>query len=204
MQTLSGLVLDTKRKGSPEEHVPDTPSDGESMAIQRLLNIFLCLNVVHFVALMALAHLERQKNAAATSAPSGHGSLNISHDLDEDQPSPPKSPENTGHAGGVEGLPTSTRRRSSCSTTSPEQTSLLSNARTSYYTRNLSEPDRGTQVHLPKPMEVRRGEFFACVSATLVVFAWVLFLVTAWLKLRSKVERGGAAADLLALMEFKY
>jgi hypothetical protein len=53
-------------------------------------------------------------------------------------------------------------------------------------------------------MEVRRGEFFTCVSVTLVVFAWVLFLVTAWLRLRSKVEQGGAAADLLALTEFKY
>lgn len=204
MQTLSGLVLDIKRKGSPEVHAPDTPSDGKSMAIQRLLNTFLCLNVVHFVALMTLAHLEHRKNAAVVSASSGHSSLNISHDLDEVHPSSPKRPENTCHTRGVEGLPPSTRRRSPCSTTSQEQTSLLSNTRTSYYTRNLSEPDRGTQVHLPKPMEVRRGECFACISVTLVVFAWVLFLVTAWLRLRSKVERGGAAADLLALTEFKY
>jgi hypothetical protein len=194
MQTLSGLILDNKYKGSLEERAPDTPSGGESRAIQRLLNTFLCLNVVHFVALVTLAHLDRRKKAAATSAPSGHGSLGISDDLDEDQPSSPESP---GHVRGVEGLLTSTRRR--YSTTSREQTSLLSNPRTSYYTRNLSEPDRGTQVHLPKPMEVRRGEFFACLSAALVVFAWVLFLVTAWLRLRSKVERGGAAVDIFAL-----
>jgi len=95
MQTLSGLVLDIKRKGSPEVHAPDTLSNRKSMAIQHLLNTFLCLNVVHFVVLMTLAHLECRKNAVVMSASSGHGSLNISHDLDKDQPSSAKSPENT-------------------------------------------------------------------------------------------------------------
>lgn len=36
----------------------------------------------------------------------------------------------------------------------------------------------------------RRGMFFGGVCALLVAAAWILFLVTAWLRLRSKSERG--------------
>ena len=36
----------------------------------------------------------------------------------------------------------------------------------------------------------RRGMFFGGVCALLVAAAWILFLVTAWFRLRSKSERG--------------
>lgn len=36
----------------------------------------------------------------------------------------------------------------------------------------------------------RRGMFFGGICALLVAAAWIIFLVTAWLRLRSKSERG--------------
>lgn len=41
----------------------------------------------------------------------------------------------------------------------------------------------------------RRGEIWAMVYGSLIVFAWVLFMVTAWLRLRSRDERGGGASS---------
>ncbi|KAA1471473.1 MFS general substrate transporter [Dentipellis sp. KUC8613] len=45
-----------------------------------------------------------------------------------------------------------------------------------------------------EPERRRRGKFFAVSCVVLIVFAWVLFLVTAWMKLRSKREREGGRA----------
>jgi len=41
------------------------------------------------------------------------------------------------------------------------------------------------------PAEVRRGKLFASLCATTVVFAWALFLVTSFIKIRSRREREG-------------
>ena len=38
--------------------------------------------------------------------------------------------------------------------------------------------------------EIRRGRIFAYLSTVLVIFAWALFMGTAWMRLRSKSERG--------------
>ena len=38
--------------------------------------------------------------------------------------------------------------------------------------------------------EVRRGEIFAVLSGLLIASAWALFMGTAWMRLRSKSERG--------------
>lgn len=42
--------------------------------------------------------------------------------------------------------------------------------------------------------EVRRGEVFALLSGTLIALAWILFMGTAWYRLRSKEERGGSGS----------
>jgi len=41
--------------------------------------------------------------------------------------------------------------------------------------------------------EIRRGRIFARIAGFLIVVAWILFLVTAWLKLRPQNERGTQA-----------
>ena len=38
--------------------------------------------------------------------------------------------------------------------------------------------------------EIRRGRIFMCLCAVLVCSAWALFLTTAWLRLRSREQRG--------------
>ena len=40
--------------------------------------------------------------------------------------------------------------------------------------------------------EVKRGEMFAMLCGGLIAFAWILFMGTAWLRLRSKEERGAS------------
>ena len=42
---------------------------------------------------------------------------------------------------------------------------------------------------LHETKQVTRGKIFAVFCAVFIIFAWVLFLVTAWLRLRSKKDR---------------
>lgn len=51
--------------------------------------------------------------------------------------------------------------------------------------------------HLRKSKaSLRRGEVFATMSAMAIFFVWVLFLGTAYMKLRSKEERGSAGVPV--------
>jgi len=150
MQTLAGLELDT--------------GGGGQAAIQYLLNAFLCLNVFQFMALMALAYLDRRKKAAAAVA-SIH-SETISEDSDEDQPSSPHTVNDADNNEGADSI----------------RLCLLPGEG---HSSSTSFP-----THSSKAKRGRRGELFAGLSLALIVLSWMLFLFTAWIKLRSKVERG--------------
>ena len=54
-----------------------------------------------------------------------------------------------------------------------------------------TQPRLRESMEAATPAEVRRGKLFASLCATTVVFAWGLFLVTSFIKIRSKRERGG-------------
>jgi hypothetical protein len=183
MQTLAGLALDTKHdtkhQGSTGESMPGGPSHGSQRAVQHLLNAFAMLNVLHFLSLFFLAHLDRRKKAA--QAAEFIPSIHVSHgEIMTNDANQPKSTNNTNDitdAGGSIRLPPSDREGPFPSAASSERTPLL--------------PGR---ENAPKPKEVKRGELFVALCTTLVVFAWVLFLVTAWSRLRSKAEREGGTA----------
>ena len=195
MQTLAGLALDTEHQRLPGKDTPDAPS----RSIQHLLNTFVLLNIFHFLALIALAHLDRRRKAVIASVASLHGSPVEISSVDFHQ-NRSDSRKNAGYSDDVaQGSilsPPSARAGLFSSVTSSEQTPLLSDERRSYFADSI-EPDRSFQIHPPKTKEIRRGELFTGLSAMLVVFAWVLFLVTAWLKLRSKAERGRTAVGVL-------
>lgn len=195
MQTFAGLALDKKSKGSPS-----TPSRSGLAAIQYLLNAFLFLNILHFLGLMGLAELDRRRKLAnsLTSSFRGHSGQRA----DESSQSTPTSPKSGDHAedeDDMEGpirLPLSAREGPFPSTSSPEQSITLLVPNSDRPDSTAPGPEQITNPH-PSVLgsqgtkRARRGEFFAGICAAFIVFAWVLFLVTAWLRLRSKSERGG-------------
>jgi hypothetical protein len=196
MQTLAGLALDTKHQPSPGKNIPDVPSRDGLAAIQYLLNAFVLLNVFQFLVLMTLAHLDRRRKAAVATVADFYGSSGelITDDHNED---PLDSPNNLEGAEGSICLSLSARGRPVPSAASPEESRplLVSDAESSLFATDAAEPNSSPPVtpgDPPKTNQVKRGELFAGLSAALVVFAWVLFLVTAWLRLRSKAEREAA------------
>lgn len=202
MQTFAGLALDTGSTGSPGEDTPDTPSRRGLAGIQHLLNAFLVLNMCQLLALRALANLDRRRKTAAASALGIHGSSSerIPDEFDGNETGSPES----GHFGednaeGTIHLPLSAAERSLHPPNSPEQMHphLVSETGRSYIDSSDANPRTQIPQSVPlKSKQVKRGELFVGLSASLVVFAWVSFLVTAWLRLRSRAERGGAATGV--------
>jgi len=147
-----------------------------------------------------LAQLDRRRKAAVAFAASIRGSLGerTSGDFDEDESRIGRHAEDEAGEGSIR-LPLSAREQPLPSTTSPVQRPLLvSDMERSHFAEDPVDPTprlQGTAPH--KSNQARRGELFAVLSAALIVFAWVLFLVTAWSRLRSKAERGGAATGVV-------
>lgn len=172
MQTFAGLALDTKFSKDKDQ---STPTRSGTTAIQWLLIVWLILNVTHFCGLLVLAHLDQQRNVAIEK-----GSV-ILETLDEaEEPSDSSAIEQAGvdhnndeFAEGSIHLPQAPL--------SDENLEPDSNGQHSPPTDELHETKR-----------VKRGEFFAGLCAVFIVFAWVLFLVTAWLRLRSKKDRNNS------------
>ena len=189
-QTFSGLWLDSQKKegkaGSP------TPFLGNEPRLQWLLNGFLFINFLHLVAIWGLGYLnERRQNPRKEEAVQNEADVDeerrgtsCSSSGIEGQASPPDLPSRSPSDGTPDGD----------HTTSP----LL-------HTRGASSVYQGYGTHLRQntsrqgtallgattPEEVRRGKLFAALCTTTVVFAWLLFLITSFLKIRSRGERKG-------------
>jgi hypothetical protein len=107
---------------------------------------------------------------------------------------PLDSPNNPEGAEGSIRLSLSARGGPVPSAVLPEESHplLVSDVERSLFAADAAEPNSSPPIppgDRPKTNQVKRGELFAGLSAALVLFAWVLFLVTAWLRLRSKAER---------------
>lgn len=192
-QTLAGLWLDSGKKKEENAKLVSVPSEMDGSRLQWLLNGFLFVNVLHLVAICGLGYLdERKRNAqreetirneganedeegrAASGSASGIGEVSEPSELSPQSPSG-RSP--TGHH-----------------TTSPllrprDVSSVCQSCETQ------PRPRRSLQdtplMGATTPAEVRRGKLFASLCATTVVFAWGLFLVTSFVKIRSRREREG-------------
>jgi len=130
--------------------------------IQRLLNTFVFLNVVQFFSILGMARLDKRSNAPINV------DICVTKSFDD---------------------PATTIEQGS----RHEEQALLPTDPYPQY----SSSNRWTRSHLSPPADnvgkigqVRRGEIFVRMCGVLIIFAWVLFLVTAWLKLRSKKDRG--------------
>ncbi|KAH9849777.1 MFS general substrate transporter [Lenzites betulinus] len=208
-QTLAGLALDIKSKKSAETL---SPIDGDDGDVQYLLNAFVILNVFEILGILGLSHLHRKQQATAARRMSALLPTAVDESDEEPlEPQPAKEPR-TDENWQAESPEGNQHRRSSTlgrhgplssSSTLEQSIPLLrgagsrsSTVRGSRYLVDAviedepSEPPTQAKV-LRTKAEVRRGELFSVMCGVLIAFAWVLFMVTAWLKLRSKEERGG-------------
>ncbi|KAH7883611.1 major facilitator superfamily domain-containing protein [Phlebopus sp. FC_14] len=157
LQTLAGLWLDT-----PKQRFLD---GDDAFSIQYLLNAFLLLNILQFISLFALGHVDRRRKGR-DQLPYCPEDLvqNMQPDLSSpiaEDPSPP-----------------------SVDPRKPLLTRPV--AAISAYDLTAWDPRHG----VCRRSEMRRGRIFAFLCAVLICSAWVLFLTIAWLRLRSKEDRG--------------
>ncbi|CAL1695887.1 unnamed protein product [Somion occarium] len=190
-QTLAGLELDIKSgKSAPKA----LEIDGDKRDIQKL---------------------DKRRKDLASRRVSALLSPVIEDEDEDREDTSPKSPEDD-NAWEHEATNTIGRKRYSTirsirslrgrpsSTSSPEQSipllrnespSVSSSARTS---RLITDPSNNTPPIRVSKAEVRRGRMFAISSGVLIVLAWVLFMGTAWLRLRSREERGEVTSHVIS------
>lgn len=157
--TLYSQVLQMEQTGSTLFQtlagiLLDTQSQG-GVAYQPLLDIFVVLNVFQCGSIILLAYLQYRRNLTRQQ-----GAHTRQNSVAADEAVTP---------GG-----------------SPTHERLLTHGNHNRYTSYASIRSTASQS-IPdirkNPSEVKRGVFFASASIALVVFAWILFLVTAWRKL---------------------
>ena len=192
------------------------PGDQEDDDVQYLLNTFVLFNILEVFAILGLAYLDhKQKERAAhrTSIISIPESLDESEDEDGATKAARAEGEDDWQAEPSAGASAHSRRGSSfsrvsrASLSSPEQSIPLlgsgahaSTPRGSRYFIDAAAPegtgDRPVKARKARrtKSEVKRGEVFAVISGILIASAWVLFMGTAWYRLRSKEERGGGGS----------
>ncbi|EMD42034.1 hypothetical protein CERSUDRAFT_110574 [Gelatoporia subvermispora B] len=205
-QTLAGVALDIKSKKPAAERVLPT---GDDRDVQYLLNAFVILNVLQLAGIFGLARLDHKQRRAASRRASAFSppvlenineedmlhNANKSNVPMEDDEEWPQDLAQSSHARRASLL----GRSPLPSTSSPEQRipllhaySEASSRRSSRYVVAASPTDPSrAPVHVVRTKaELRRGEIFAALCGSLILFAWVLFIATAWLRLRSKEDRG--------------
>ncbi|KAF8843939.1 MFS general substrate transporter [Paxillus ammoniavirescens] len=142
----------------------ESPEREDDDAIDYLLYAFLFLNVLQLISLAGLGHFDKCRRGRDRH---------------------PYCPEDL-----IVTSPDSASISSTQRDNSPqrEQTPLFTHPIAIASDQNLAAWGPGHNVYICS--EKRRGRIYACLSALLICTAWVLFLSIAWLRLRSKEERG--------------
>ncbi|TRM66347.1 major facilitator superfamily domain-containing protein [Schizophyllum amplum] len=155
-QTIAGLALDIhKRKiGGPSS---------DPASLQRVLNIFLFLNVLQLLAIMTLAWLQRRRTRRA-------GASRVTFD------SRPISGARDGHT-----APTS-------EDADPTQPLLAQSSESGAEYAAVTRAKLRGEAH--QRAETARGKVFAGLCGLLVVFCWVLFMGTAYFRLGLREGKG--------------
>lgn len=203
-QTLAGLVLDVKSKKPSAESV--AAPNGDERDMEYLLQSFIVMNILQFIAIATVGYLDRKRKQREANALLAAPVLDDDSDSDDSNnvriKEPTKVPDvipDAGHSRDRAGTIRSIRsirsgRRTSISV--PEQhipllrsTSQTPSARSSRYLIPGAPLSSSIALKFTKA-ELRRGRIFAVLSGCMIVFAWLLFMGTAWYRLRSKEQRG--------------
>jgi hypothetical protein len=165
-QTLAGLSLDIH--SVPHKGTADPGHRHDNDSLQYLLNTFVLLNVIQFLSILFMDHLDKRKKTLDIRVTKSLD-VRVTKSIDDptiDERIPPENQE---------------LLSDSSSSISPHYSATSS-------WMGLTQPLSAGQARMSN--EVRRGEIFVKIYGGMIVFAWVLFLTTAWLMLRSKEERG--------------
>ncbi|KAI0078898.1 MFS general substrate transporter [Panus rudis PR-1116 ss-1] len=209
-QTMAGLLLDVKSK-KPAPRIEPPISRNKDDQMQNLLNAFVFFNVLQLGSILCLRILDKRRHAALTRYTSASLPPVIEDDVEDEGPKEPSVEEASWDPEGPNNVDRKRHgtirsiRSLRSPATSPvieQSIPLLRHSRestSSSSTRRNSQLITGTpHMHLSMKVsrgEIRRGRIFAVLSGFLIVFAWVLFMGTAWLRLRSKEERGNDATS---------
>lgn len=168
-QTIAGLVLD-----GASSH--QRAQKGDKYTTQQLLNVFFGFNILQLLGIIGLSHLDRRRRQAAETLENAvRDEADAERDLEEE-------PTFTGDEGDI-----LASEIGPLSSPDPRKPLLGRRPRAdsgaSYFPSSC--PSQGVRGH----SEIRRGRIFVCLCVMLVGSAWVLFLSTAWLRLRSRQQR---------------
>lgn len=198
-QTFAGLFLDRAKK-----NVQAGNTLSELGAIQRLLGVFLFLNICQFGSILGLWKLDkkRKQQAAELARRAQYQPVNdIEEDLEAECRSSPRAQRNSLLSPKEHVRQESVslqRRQESSGTIDPpsgftpgeieeeEEPLLVDNEPVPWHV-TVEEPIAG---EAQSRKEHVRGEAFGVISICLIAFAWIFFIITAFLRLRAKSERG--------------
>ncbi|KIK71020.1 hypothetical protein GYMLUDRAFT_33127 [Collybiopsis luxurians FD-317 M1] len=155
-QTLAGMALDNHIK----DPVKGKPVGIES-AIQRVLNVFFGLNILHILMIVGLAYLQKRKDVADEQA-----QLHMQTSRRSSSPNPSARVSSGIDAGEIQPLLQESNAGSRLYAATPG----------SRIRRSMKEEEKMIA-------ERKRGAICAICSAALVLFAWVLFMGTAYSRL---------------------
>ncbi|KAL5534224.1 hypothetical protein ACEPAG_686 [Sanghuangporus baumii] len=210
-QTFAGVFLD-RVKTRKEVRLDD---DGEELdAIEKLLGLFLFLNVCHFFSIIGLWALDRRRKRQAAEIARRALSARIERngdDADDDEfdPDPSPSPKvrrkdtlhvkeqsseshvmlcregSSSTSGGSPVMPFASGNLPDTVLSQEEEWPLL----------DEESPVYAAEMEIPEPGEAQtkaehlRGEVFGAISICLIIFAWAFFIATAILRLGAKKDR---------------
>jgi hypothetical protein len=192
-QTLSGLWLDSKKKGGNPARTLTTLSENEPR-LQWLLNGFLFVNILHLVAIFGLGYLnERRQNPWKDEAIQNEAVEN------EERQGASASGSSSGNEGTSSPLDFPLRIPSDRTPDGDHTISPILHPRDASSLHQgdetLLRPNKSrqgtTMLGATTPAEVRRGKFFVTLCIGTVIFTWLLFFVTSFLKIKSRREREG-------------
>jgi len=187
-QTLAGLWLDFGKKDEEKTRSVTVLLEKDGPRLQWLLNWFLFVNVLHLVAIWGLGYLNERRQNARKEPPvrdEGEGE-------DEGRWGASGSASEIDEHSVSQDLSSSDRTPASDHTTSPllHHSSSVYQSYGTHLRSRRAQPDTAL-VGATTPAEVRRGKLFASLCAATVVFAWGLFLITSFIKIRSRHKREG-------------
>ncbi|TDL28447.1 MFS general substrate transporter [Rickenella mellea] len=200
-QTLAGILLDTHQSGET------APDHAKQAGYQPLLVAFGMLNLVQLFGIMGLWSLDRSRKRQVarlhdddeydepnTGGRPGHGhtpAISESHSLQcRDSMVFPETPSFTPRSGEQPDPPDTTMEEEALPLLSSNDSDLSAIA-TPSQDGDLDVLDEFQSGLARSTTEVQRGHIFAALSLVLITSAWMLFIGTALLKLRSSSDRKG-------------
>lgn len=186
-QTMAGWILDTKHQSSPTNQAPGNSSRKQS--VQSLLNIFVFVNVLELIGVLGLSWLDKRQKMFDRRMNRRPLSTDVSSGHEGDSDDPQHAADHRSRDQWADSPPLGT------TPDAPEEVPLISSSTPGQERQWSDAPAERTPWQLLQDADAsqkraRRGKICAVLCCVLIVCAWVFFLTTAALRLRSQEDRG--------------